>query len=568
MGIVRKVMSLMSILILAIVGMVVMSFYLSQNVVNHITSLKTHDIMISEAARKAYTGYLEMDDQANMWMGISGSQNQSLINATYQQVMTAENQLHSSLTTLDTLFTTPSNQALLKQIQQNLQGYEGYFTQAVQANKANNRKLAEQLMYVSNSQVSNALSREMSQIQTIGTSHLDTNATASINISRQQQSTTVIAGIILVLLSIGFIILIYILIRPIPEIVRQVQKMAAGDLTVEDLKVKSKDEIGQLVQSFNGMVKNLRTMIGNIGLSAEQVASVSEQLTASAEETSQATESIAHTIQEVAAGSETQAQRSDVAANAMKEMAEGVQHIADNAQNVSTSAQNSFQAAAEGYQSLQSVEEQMSQIHHTSSNLTQSVQRLGEHSAHIGSIVDAITEIAAQTNLLALNAAIEAARAGDAGRGFAVVAEEVRKLAEQSSQSASEIADVIHTIQSETQRTVQESTVVSKAVQEGLSKVSEAGGSFTKIRSSIEEVSSQIQEVSAAVQQLSASSEEITGSVRHIAEIATSASAGTQNVSAAAEEQLASMEEIAASATSLSKMGEELKNLIGQFKLQ
>ncbi|MCF8567477.1 methyl-accepting chemotaxis protein [Alicyclobacillus tolerans] len=342
--------------------------------------------------------------------------------------------------------------------------------------------------------------------------------------------------------------------------------VAQGDLTFR-LNDSQKDEFGLLAESFDHMTHALAEVLTHTTDTAQQVSASAQQLTASAEETSQATKSIATTMQEVAAGSETQAQRSDTTSAAMKEMSAGVQHIAVNAQNVTSSAMNSSEAAKDGYRSLQSVAAQMNQINQTSNTLAQAVERLGQHSDRIGSIVDVITEIASQTNLLALNAAIEAARAGDAGRGFAVVAEEVRKLAEQSSQSASEIAQVIQTIQSETGQTVKETTEVSKAVQDGLNKVTAAGDSFTKVQSSIEEVSNQIQEVSAAVEQLSASSDEVANSLNQISEIASTTSAGTQNVSAAAEEQLASMEEISASASSLSQMAETLQDLVSRFKL-
>lgn len=371
---------------------------------------------------------------------------------------------------------------------------------------------------------------------------------------------TLLAGAILTVLFVRSIT------KRLNRLIEGSRLVAQGDLTVQ-IRDSAVDELGLLAQGFDYMITSLRNVLKQTSDTAQQVAASSEQLTASAEETSQATQSIASTMEEVAAGSESQANQSEVTANSMKEMTDGVRHIAVNAQNVTTSALNSSEAAADGYESLQSVQEQILQISQSSTTLTEAVQHLGEHSARIGSIVDMITEIASQTNLLALNAAIEAARAGEHGRGFAVVAEEVRKLAEQSAQSAREIADVIHTIQSETNRTVEESTQVSKAVEDGLGKVDAARNSFAKIRSAIEEVSTQIQEVSAAVQQLSASSEEITGLVGHIAEIATSASAGTQTASAAAEEQLASMEEISASASSLSHMAEELQTLVSRFQI-
>ncbi|WP_035990232.1 methyl-accepting chemotaxis protein [Brevibacillus borstelensis] len=355
--------------------------------------------------------------------------------------------------------------------------------------------------------------------------------------------------------------------NPLVKLVANVKEVASGNLRVEPLIIKNRDEFASLTQSFNEMTASLQTLIRQVSTSSEQVAASAEELTASAEQTSKATEQIAVTVQEVAAGTDRQVRSVDEGSRVVREMTASIQHIAANAQSASSTAVQVAELAGEGNQAIQAAVQQMSAIHDSIRNLAGAVEGLGKHSQEIGHIIEVITGIAEQTNLLALNAAIEAARAGEHGRGFAVVADEVRKLAEQSSQSAAQIAKLINTIQEETVRAVDSMQAGNREVQSGIAAVHQAGETFGQIQYSIQDVTEQIQDVSAAVQQVSAHTDQVVEVISLIAEGSDVTADGTQNVSAATEEQLASMEEIAASATSLSKLAEELQDTVSAFKI-
>ena len=374
----------------------------------------------------------------------------------------------------------------------------------------------------------------------------------------------------LIAILIGVIIAVYmgrIISKPVISIAESAEKIASGDLTIEDIKVKNRDEIGDLANSFNQMSHNLREMIHQVGSNAEQVAASAEELTASAEQTSQATEHIAESMQEVAVGVDNQVKSVEETSQTINEMSIGIQQVANNTQSVSSSAIDASEKASEGGQAIQSAVQQMNSINQTFNDLSEVIKGLGVRSKEIGQIIEVITDIAAQTNLLALNAAIEAARAGEHGRGFAVVADEVRKLAEQSAQSAQQISQLISTIQGETNKAVQSMDIATKEVLSGIGVVNTAGSSFEQIEGSINEVTTQIQEISSSVQQMSAGSEQLVQSMKFINQISESAASGTQGVAAATEEQLASMEEISSSANALSTMAEELQMLIGKFRI-
>ncbi|MFT9846349.1 methyl-accepting chemotaxis protein [Aneurinibacillus sp. REN35] len=380
-------------------------------------------------------------------------------------------------------------------------------------------------------------------------------------------TTLVVSLVILALfLAIGFYIARSIS-RPIKQVSEAVQVVAGGDLTQSDIRIKNRDEVGELAASFNQMSHSLRTLIGEVGVSAEQVAASSEQLTASAEESTHTTTQISTAIQEVALGSENQLHGTEGSAAAMEEVTHGLQRITESSQRISEASLETAKLAEQGNHAIQQTVDQMNEIQHSVDYSVTKVRLLNERSVEIKKIIDVITDISSQTNLLALNAAIEAARAGEHGKGFAVVADEVRKLAEQSNASAVQIVELITDIERNLNETIEAMDLVNQNVEKGVNVAGESGQAFEKILYSVEEVTSQVQEATSISEQLSANSQEVNASVQSIAAIAKQVTSNSQSVASASEEQLASMEDVASSASSLSKMAEELQQTIRKFKV-
>jgi methyl-accepting chemotaxis protein len=373
-----------------------------------------------------------------------------------------------------------------------------------------------------------------------------------------------IAGIVLI---VG---LIFLYSRNITQHIGRINLMSGhlskGDFT-HTIPVTTRDEFGQMAGNFNDTAVLLREMLAQVSEHAKQVADTSEQLSANAGQTSKVVETIAETVQDMAAGAETQVRGAEESARAMEELAIGIQRIAESSSAVSETTLKTADKTMQGNEIIQNAVRDMDHANKTVSETAALIGKLNESSEQIGKIIAVISGISTQTNLLALNANIEAARAGEHGRGFAVVAGEIRKLAEQTSQSADQIRALIEETQRFTSEAVRSMELGTAAVGRGTEHVRNAGEAFDAILADIRSVVDQFHDVTASSEEMSASSQQVTATVEELSRIAVDTSGYTQKVSGASEEQLAAMEEISASAASLSVMMQELQELTAKFKV-
>ncbi|WP_059051222.1 methyl-accepting chemotaxis protein [Paenibacillus senegalimassiliensis] len=376
-----------------------------------------------------------------------------------------------------------------------------------------------------------------------------------------------IGAIVFVLAVLFVYFFIHRMIRPLEKLSKQVERVAQGDLTVQPLLIKSEDEVGRLTRSFAEMISSLRELITEVNDTSMQVASSSEQLSASAEQTGTASEHSVNISQALAQGAELQLQNLESGSMALHEMSSRIGHIAQHAVNVSGSAQQASSASDQGALAIRSSMQQMATMESKIVDLSSTIEELSSHSKEVQSILDIMTEIAAETNLLALNASIEAARAGEYGSGFAVVASSVRKLAERSTASAQQIAELVALI---VQRMELAGVAMDETVHEvkrGSELVQRAGDSFGQIEEAAQSTAQAITDVSESVNLLAEGSDKLVASIDEIVRFANETVSSAQNMSASSQEQLASIQEVDASANLLSSLAEKLHELIERFKV-
>jgi len=341
-----------------------------------------------------------------------------------------------------------------------------------------------------------------------------------------------------------------------------------GDLTRTVTDMKSTDEMGMLVASFNKMIEGLHRIVFEVKITSERVNNLAQSLSTSSQEMNASTQEVSSTIQNISQGIGVQERRIEDTSRVIERMTASVKQVAVNANEGAKASGETAQLAQEGMRASQEAVDKTRRTTEVADEIASVVKKLGERSQQIGRIVEVITTIADQTNLLALNAAIEAARAGEAGRGFAVVAEEVRNLAENSAQAAEQIGTLIRSTQQETSQAVSAVEVASKEVDEGRSIIEGVRRALDSILRAAEHSARQVEHIAQAAEMQLINTREVSEAIDEVASIAEKSTTSTEQACGGVQELTAGMEEMASSASELAKMASNLQKLVKQFKVR
>ncbi len=297
---------------------------------------------------------------------------------------------------------------------------------------------------------------------------------------------------------------------------------ASGDLAVDVSTQLDDPQVGQLAVAFEDTLRNLRDLVGQVRSGGEQIATSAGELLSTAQE--HATSA----TQQSSAVSETTSTIEELAATAAQ--------IAETSQAVARYAAETLRYAEDGKAAVGASVASMDAIAGRVDAMSVQALALGHKSQEIGRILGVIDDLADQTNLLALNAAIEAARAGEHGRGFAVVASEVRKLAERSQESASQIQQIVGEIQADTSSAIIASEQTAEEVRVGTDRARGVVDALERISGMVDETTTAAKEISIATQQQRSASDQVVAAMAQVSDVSRQYAVGSRQSAAAAAE--------------------------------
>jgi len=361
------------------------------------------------------------------------------------------------------------------------------------------------------------------------------------------------------------------IIGPINRITASLTKLGSLNLTKDEneewLKEAAKNgtEIGLMADSAIKLQETLRQTIASIADKSNKTAETAENLASLSEESVATLEEMKASIDQVSSLMESNSASLQEANASIEEVASGANQAAQNATEGAEAAAKMEALSKEVSDQVEGVVRAIAGVGEKANDTNNKIKEMADAVMSITKLVDAIKSIAGQTNLLALNAAIEAARAGEHGRGFAVVAEEVRKLAEESSNAAEEVEKIIIPLQEKARNSIEATADSEKAMQETINMANESLGKLSEMLEHIKAVSDAMQTIAATAEEQAAAASEMAQGIENATQATIETVNSVSMIHQSSEETVKASESVAQEAQTLSHIAEELKNLVQKF---
>ncbi|MFL0164433.1 methyl-accepting chemotaxis protein [Candidatus Clostridium helianthi] len=354
---------------------------------------------------------------------------------------------------------------------------------------------------------------------------------------------------------------------PIREISDAVDTVASGNLNIKAIKIRNRDEIGNLNNSFNIMVRNVNDFISSVKDSINVVFDSSKLLDEIVAENTASINEVSDSVEEIAKSSNEQAKETENGVIRVKNLSEKIDLVTKLTIETNDIAIKTTNISNRGLEAIDLLSKKSIENNKATEKTSAIIMEVDKTSIEIGSITEAISQISEQTNLLSLNAAIEAARAGEQGKGFAVVAEEVRKLASQSSMSASKVKELINGIQDKSKAAVKAIEDGKLIAKEQNNSVIDAKDIFVEILKSVEKITNDMKNLKTYSLEMENEKNEIVEVLETLSASTEESSAATEQISATTEQQLASVNQIAKHTQDLNKLAEKLRDAVNAFQV-
>lgn len=364
----------------------------------------------------------------------------------------------------------------------------------------------------------------------------------------------------------------FIIVKPIIHATNMVARLADLDFTDKDhlqkTMDKKKDETGVMGKAIGVLRTELADAVRSITGQSRELYEAASAMNSSAAQTVESVDQVEKAISEIAQGATSQAQETQTATenvivmgNMIEEAGKEVESLRENAGAMRDAGNRAMEILEELGKINQNTKEAIGIIYEQTNTTNTSVLKIKE-------ATDMITDIAEETNLLSLNASIEAARAGEQGRGFAVVAGQIQKLAEQSNESARQIADIINLLIADSEKTVSTMEDVKSVIAKQDEHVANTEKAFEDVKDGIDKSIESVRTLTDKTKQLDEARVKVVDVVQNLTAIAEENAASTEETSASASEVGAIMENISDNAKQLNVIADELKESISQFLIE